>query len=425
MRSNKKTVSRKQSYKSKKEKTKHKKSAHTKTYKNKLNYRKTKKNKTYNSKYNKKGGLILSKIEEVNVKSYTLHQCVFLDNESKNFININDNVTCIKVADKGDKRHSSGKYDEKFDDYWDDTGDKNKIVTNVPVEDKETIFDHFDTNNSLTTDALGKLKSKLESSGKHICLWDWDRTISMEEGFRALPSIYFTSDNKGYNTEDFTINEAISNYNNNKTLPVILTQYMSKNHINNSRIWKATYKLQNPIEQKEYTNYLLGGKDRVAILKEIFSLDNVKHCVISNNPSFNLFDDYNNKLLLIRAIFNEMGLNSEQNNNILLLHCGSRAKDIGGYTKPEFVNNLVSDKHVILVPEKINTLIALSNYRIHQLRCFLNDEQPNAVKEAYYERVPQKLTPLPRTMSEPVKSSNLDLEPVQRVTSVDNIGVRN
>lgn len=424
MRANKKTVSRKQSYKSKKEKTKHKKNAHTKTYKNKLNYRKTKKNKTYNSKYNKKGGAAPDTIDVVNAVDYKLKNFIFLDNEETNFYGINDDkVTCIKVADKGDKKIPTKQYDENFDKYWTNTGDNNQIVKNVPDVSKLTTFAYFDTHNSLTTDELNTLYTKLKSGGKRICLWDWDRTISMEEGFQAHPTINFTY-SKGNPITTFTTNEVINNYNEVKNLSVILDDYMNQMHINNQRIWEATYKLKAAIKPKQYTNYLLGGEARVTIFSLIFSLENVKHCVISNNPAFNLFNDFNHKILFIRAIFNEMGLTSKLNNNILLLHCGLQAKASGGYTKPEFVNNLISDKHDILVPEIINTLKELSDYRIHQLKCFLENKPPNPVKKIDYEEIKTSQLPLPRSRSEPASSLTRDSEPVSRDTSLDNIDVR-
>jgi hypothetical protein len=350
-------------------------------------------------------------------------QCVFLDNESKNFKKINDtNVTCIKVTDKGDKGHSSGAYDERFDDYWENK--YNQIVENVPADIKKSTFAYFDTNNSLTTENLKALKLKLESGGKRICLWDWDRTISMEEGFQAHPTTTYTSLlDPMYEHTPFINNEIYNKHNEVDNLNNIFIDYMDYMHNEDPDIYNGVYKLDNPIDSPEYTNYLLGGKDRVAILKEIFSLENVKHCVISNNSSFNLFDDddnNNNKLLLIRAIFYEMGLNSEQNNNILLLHCGSKAVVNGGYTKPDFVN-LVSDSETKLInPDEINNLRDLSDYRIYQLLSFLrNDRKPLQ-------------QPPPRTMSEPVKPSGpvsehvkrshsapskLSVEPPERVTS--------
>lgn len=418
MRTNKKSVSRKQSYKSKKEKTKHKKNAHTKTYKNKLNYRKTKKNKTYNSKYNKKGGAVLNTIEAVNAKGYTLMQCVFLDNESKNFKRINDtNVTCIKVTDKG---QSSGAYDKRFDDYWTNTGDNNQIVENVPADIKQKTFAYFDTHNSLTTVELEKLYTKLESGGKRICLWDWDRTISMEEGFQAHPTTTYTSlSDTLYEYTPFINNEIYNKHNEVENLNDIFFDYMDYMHNGDTDIYEGIYRLNDPINQKEYTNYLLGGKDRVAILKKIFSLENVKHCVISNNPSFDLTNKKNNKLLLIRAIFYEMGLNSEQNNNILLLHCGSKAVVNDGYTKPQFVNLVSSDLETQLIkPDEINNLRDLSDYRIYQLLSFLRNKETTQpqLRTSSSPPKPSEREPRPPTRSSSAPSK-LSLLPPERVTS--------
>lgn len=60
-----------------------------------------------------------------------------------------------------------------------------------------------------------------------------------------------------------------------------------------------------------------------------------------------------------------MGLNKEQNNNILLTHCGSAAKKYGGIIKQQFIESVSNGKKYDI--RDINNLLTLTQYRINQL----------------------------------------------------------
>jgi len=162
----------------------------------------------------------------------------------------------------------------------------------------------------------------------------------------------------------------------------------------------------------------LGGKLRVEMLKTILSLDNVKHCIISNNKSFNLLDD-NHKILFIRGIFHEMGLPKEKNNDILLLYCGKSAERDGGYTKQKFIE-LLTTKIKMEKPDAVYSLMELSNYRIYQLQCFINGIKPEEIENIFGDMYNKQ--PIQRTLSEPSMEMENNSEPVKR--SMDNIDIR-
>ena len=365
--------------------------------------------------YNKKGGFKLYPSSEEISEELVLKDHIYLDNDASNFDDItSDIVTLIKIEDKREYNI----FNSEFNKYWE--GKDNQIVqahTN-PI-DRATVFAYFDPINSLTSEMLDILFYKLyKQRKKYICLWDWDRTISMEEGLAGTANKYCeVCEPYQYTKKLFQFNETYNSHDTVVDLDVFLGNYMNVMHNQNEGIYNGLFKMKTPITQGQYTEYLLGGKTRVAKLRNIFSLDNVKHCIISNSAAFNLLDDNKNNTMLVRGIFHEMGLSKQANNNILLLHSGSTANRSGGYTKAQFINMLTSPGEV-KIPVSITKLKELSDYRLYQLKCFLNDivpEKPASPPDEYREHTDN--SSLRRTKSAP--SGNSPNQRVEIVRSID------
>jgi hypothetical protein len=358
-------------------------------FKNVFNYlknnnkskKKVKKNGKNGKNYNilTGGGIVnvinTSTFSELNDKV----EFIFLDNENKNFIGINNidgKILLLKIEDSVPPFYNS----KEFANYWLDKK-LNQIVNEVKPNNAINAFQAFDSKNSLTSECLNRFYEKLKSESskrKIVCFWDWDRTITMEEGLLGLKSNVFFLDYIAkllkFNVKKFQKLEITNTYDTGY-LDVILYKYMSNYHNKNRGIYGA-YTLSNEIETGQFTEYLLGGKDRMQSLKRIFELDNVLHCIISNNNGFNIYDE-KNKILLIRGIFHEMGLNSETVNKILLLHCGNNAESSGGYNKSDFINFVNLNKNALFASNAVSNLKTLSNYRIYQINKFLKSTSDN------------------------------------------------
>lgn len=154
----------------------------------------------------------------------------------------------------------------------------------------EKVYEVFDPMNSLNVDAIDTIIStKIKPDKFYIFFWDWDRTFTIEEGLPAVTNKLFLSKHMSYKTtlNNFKINEInnthykMENGTFNDLLDTYLKYFISK--------IQGLYPIGDKFNIDDYVTYLLGGSDRMTALSKLFTLDNVKHCFVSNNE---LFDPY-------------------------------------------------------------------------------------------------------------------------------------
>jgi hypothetical protein len=331
-----------------KQKQKQYKSKKNKQYKSKkINNTKVKKRTKKNVM---KGGILIDHHIDDKKGIDKLTKYMFFDNDKTNIKGIEgiEDLTIINVNESMTEQQKLDGFIEYVKTHREDNGIYNTIAERLDNKDMEArtkyeelvkvLYKYYDVSNSLTPDILNDIKSKVSIDKKYVFFWDWDRTLSMEEGFLAMKNPQLlVSDYKEAeisNNYDIKIKELdIENY---------LHTYIEERH--NKKVHSAMGfpELEHGLKDGDYVKYLFGGTARIHALVELFKLPNIIHCVISNSISFNLFDQKGKEnILLVRAFFNDMGLNVSDQGRILILHCGSKTQKPTGYNKQSFITKAI------------------------------------------------------------------------------------
>ena len=358
---------------------------------NKNSKKRTKKNKL------QKGGVLIDHQKD-QILEEELTRYVFFDNDMENIKGIEEieNLTTVRVkemeiqygnyklwqAQELEKLWQAQEL-EKFRAYLEANKENNKIYE-IILENKNDVkvsqlYSYYDVNNSLTPDTLARIKDNVSRGQKYVFFWDWDRTLSMEEGFIAIHTPPLSE-------SDFKYSEIFNQYHLYPEFDQYLKKYINDIHNKNTGVNKVMGLSPYSMEDGDFVKYLFGGEKRISALVELLKLPNIIHCIISNSAAFDLFNKINEKrknvenILLVRSFFNDMGLSLEDQSRILILHCGSKTKDTTGYNKQSIINKAmehIEKKKPIIIDTDISNLKLLMHHRINQIIKFMNkDDEP-------------------------------------------------
>lgn len=248
-----------------------------------------------------------------------------------------------------------------------DTKTRIRLPSGISREFKiSSAFSEFDPLNSLTPEFIETIIEQIDPKKRYVFFWDWDRTITLEEGLWPYTDKQYGIFGNPESRNKFLRNEISNNH--DDTLYTLLDKSVEK-FPELVRNW-MTKNTSGIFTFRQYVDFLLGGKSRVEALAKLFKQPNVKHCIISNNKSFYLYDPLS-CILLTRAIFKSIGLTLEENNNILMIHTGQKALRYNGITKQNFIEKVTSRE--LIPPKPISNLSTLTDHRINQLINFISE----------------------------------------------------
>ena len=301
----------------------------------------------------------------------------YFDNDVDNFrgLTLNKYITSYAVG-----THKTGRPNlslSDFANYW--KNNKSKIADYyIKNNVNPRIYDRVDILNDLMVDKLQSLYYHLLEGGHRIIFWDWDRTLTIQEGNISFADNYYwqhTDVRQVISYNNFiNINNTPNPANYTATFQKLMETYNQT--FGHEQIEKVI-DIDDPdfdFEPRDLAVYYFGGEERAKWIAKIFNLDNINHIVISNNRSFDENINYS-RMLYIRGMLHNIGVTVINNMNINLVYSGYRAVEYGGFTKPDciyqFMNpleNYVDMENHYMVAQETNQLIQYANYIVQCIK---------------------------------------------------------